>query len=151
MKIPFKLSLNLCLKPFYSPTLLLNKYNVSRHKRQVSLNFYICKRYWGICQGCKLNKHKYNNYWIKTIVVDNMSSSIFFSGRAFSISGRTWIKVSLTKVSPLLVIYSKLEKAMKQEKVSKNKNIMDEVLERKDNTICNMQGEICIFSTTLKM
>ena len=34
---------------------------------------------------------------------------------------------SLTKVSPLLLaIYSKLERAMKQEKVSKNKNLMDE-------------------------
>ena len=55
-----------------------------------------------------------------------MSSSISFSGRAFSISGRTSIKVALTKVSPLLAIYSKLEKAMKQEKVSKKKNLMDE-------------------------
>ena len=57
----------------------------------------------------KLNKDKYNNYWIKTIMVNNMSSSISFSGRAFHIPGRTSIKVSLTKVSPLLlVIYSKL-------------------------------------------
>ena len=94
----------------------------------------------------KLNKDKYNNYWIKTIMVNNMSSSISFSGRAFSIPGRTSIEVSLTKVSLLLlVIYSKLEKAMKQEKVSKKKNLMDEALERKDKTICNMQGEICIF------
>ena len=30
----------------------------------------------------KLNKDKYNNYWI---MVNNMSSSISFSGRAFSI------------------------------------------------------------------
>ena len=67
-------------------------------------------------------------------MVNNMSSSISFSGRAFSISGSTSIKVALTKVSPLLLaIYSKLEKAMKQEKVSKNKNLMDEALERKDN------------------
>ena len=59
----------------------------------------------------KLNKDKYNNYWIKTIMINNMSSSISFSGRAFSIPGRTSIKVSLTKVSPLLLaIYSKLEK-----------------------------------------
>ena len=94
----------------------------------------------------KLNKDKYNNYWIKTIMENNMSSSISFSGRAFSIPGRTSIKVYLTKVSPLLLaIYSKLERAMKQEKVSKNKNLMDEALERKDKTICNMQGEICIF------
>ena len=34
---------------------------------------------------------------------------------------------------------------MKQEKVSKKKNLMDEASERKDKTICNMQGEICIF------
>ena len=34
---------------------------------------------------------------------------------------------------------------MKQERVSKKKNLMDEALERKDKTICNMQGEICIF------
>ena len=34
---------------------------------------------------------------------------------------------------------------MKQEKVSKKKNLMDEALERKYKTICNMQGEICIF------
>ena len=93
----------------------------------------------------KLNKDKYNNYWIKTIMVNNMSSSISFSGRAFSISGRTSIKVALTKLCPLLLaIYSKQEKAMKQEKVSKKKNLMDEALERK-KTICNMQGEICIF------
>ena len=31
----------------------------------------------------KLNKDNYNNYWIKTIMVNNMSSSISFSGRAF--------------------------------------------------------------------
>ena len=94
----------------------------------------------------KLNKDKYNNYWIKTIMVNNTSSSISFSGRVFSIPGRTSIKVSRTKVSPLLLaIYSKLEKAMKQEKVSKKKNLMDEASERKDKTICNMQGEICIF------
>ena len=92
-------------------------------------------------------------------MVDNMSSSISFnwklkissssiplSGRSFRISGRTSIKVSLTKVSPLLLaIYSKLEKAMKQGKVSKKKNLMDEASERKDKTICNMQVEICIF------
>ena len=77
-------------------------------------------------EDVKLNKDKYNNYWRYTIMVNNMSSSISFSGRAFSIPGRTSIKVSITKVSPLLlVIYSKLEKAMKQEKVSKNKNLMD--------------------------
>ena len=71
----------------------------------------------------KLNKDKYNNYWIKTIMVNNMSSSISFSGRAFSVPGRTSIKVSLTKVSPLLlVIYSKREKAMKQEKVKFSKH-----------------------------
>ena len=34
---------------------------------------------------------------------------------------------------------------MKQEKVSKKKNLMDEALERKHKTICNMQREICIF------
>ena len=39
---------------------------------------------------------------------------------------------------------------MKQEKVSKNKNLMDEALERKDKTICNMQGEICIFFNNTK-
>ena len=33
----------------------------------------------------KLNKDKYYNYWIKTIMVNNMSSSISFSGRAFTI------------------------------------------------------------------
>ena len=33
-------------------------------------------------------------------MTDNMSSSISFSGRAFSISGRTSIKVAATKVSP---------------------------------------------------
>ena len=78
-------------------------------------------------EDVKLNEDKYNNYWIKTIMVNNMSSSISFSGRAFSISGRTSIKVALSKVSPLLLaIYSKLEKAMKQEKVSKKKNLMDE-------------------------
>ena len=94
----------------------------------------------------KLNNDKYHNYWTNTIMTDNMSSSISFSGRAFRISGRTSIKVALTKVSPLhLAIYSKLEKAMKQEKVSKKKNLMDEALERKEKTICNMQGEICIF------
>ena len=38
-------------------------------------------------EDVKLNKDKYNNYWIKTIMVNNMSSSISFSGRAFSISG----------------------------------------------------------------
>ena len=64
-----------------------------------------------------------------------MSSSISFSGRAFSISGRTSIKVFPTKVSPLLEIYSKWEKAMKQEKLSRKKNLMDEALERKDKTI----------------
>ena len=36
----------------------------------------------------KLNKDKYNNYWIKTIMANNMSSSISFSGRAFSIPGK---------------------------------------------------------------
>ena len=30
-------------------------------------------------QDVKLNKDKYNNYWIKTIMVNNMSSSISFS------------------------------------------------------------------------
>ena len=75
-----------------------------------------------------------------------MSSSISFSGRAFRISGGTSINVAPTKVSPLLLaIYSKLEKAMKQEKVSKKKNLMDEASGRKDKTICNMQGEIWIF------
>ena len=60
-------------------------------------------------EDVKLNKDKYHNCWIKTIMVDNMSSSISFSGRAFRISGRTSIKVALTKVSPLLLaIYSKL-------------------------------------------
>ena len=49
-------------------------------------------------EDVKLNKDKYNNYWIKTIVVNNMSSSISFSGRAFSIPGRTSIKVAPTKV-----------------------------------------------------
>jgi len=39
----------------------------------------------------KLNKDKYHNYWIKTIMANNMSSSISFSGRAFSIPGRTSI------------------------------------------------------------
>ena len=34
---------------------------------------------------------------------------------------------------------------MKQEKVSKKKNLMDEALKRKDKTICTMQGEIFIF------
>ena len=34
---------------------------------------------------------------------------------------------------------------MKQEKVSKKKNLMDEASERKDKTICNTQGENCIF------
>ena len=35
---------------------------------------------------------------------------------------------------------------MKQEKVSKKKNLIDEAFEKKqDKTICNMQGEICIF------
>ena len=97
-------------------------------------------------EDVKLNKDKYNNDWIKTILANNMSSSISFTGMAFSIFGRTSIKVALTKVFPLLLaIYSKLEKAMKQEKVSKTKNLMDEALERKDKTICNMQGEICIF------
>ena len=61
------------------------------------------------------------------------------------------MKVALTKVSPLLLaIYSKLEKAMKQEKVSKKKHLMDESLERKDKTICNMQVEICIFFNNQK-
>ena len=56
-------------------------------------------------------------------------------------SGRTSIKVALTKVSPLLLaIYSKLEKAIKQEKVSKKKNLMDEASERKDKTISNKHG-----------
>ena len=87
-------------------------------------------------EDVKLNKDKYNNYWIKTIIVNNMSSSISFSGRAFGISGRTSIKVAPTKFSPLLLaIYSKLEKAMKQEKVSKNQNLMDEAFERKVKTI----------------
>ena len=63
-------------------------------------------------EDVKLNKDKYNNYWIKTIMVNNMSSSISFSGR-------TSIKVFPTKVSPLL---------------------MDEALERKDKTICNISG-----------
>jgi len=94
----------------------------------------------------KLNNDKYHNYWTNTIMTDNMSSSISFSGRAFRISGRTSIKVALTKVSPLLpAIYSKLEKAMKQEKVSKKKTLMDETLEREDKTISNKQGQICIF------
>ena len=53
-------------------------------------------------------------------MVNNMSSSISFSGRAFQISEKSSIKVALTKVSPLLLaIYSKIEKAMKEEKVSK--------------------------------
>ena len=79
-------------------------------------------------------------------MVNNRSSSISFSGRAFSISGRTSMKIAPPKVSPLLLaIYSKLEKAMKQEKVSKKKNLMDEASERNDKTISNMQGEICIF------
>ena len=96
-------------------------------------------------EDVKLNKDKYN-YWIKTIMENNMSSSISFSGRDFSISGGTSIKVAPLKVSPLLLaIYSKREKAMKQEKVSKKKNLMDEAWEGKDKTICNMQGEICIF------
>ena len=83
-------------------------------------------------------------------MTDNMSSSISFSGRALSISERTSIKVSPTKVSPLLLaIYSKLQKAMKQEKVSKKKNLMDEALERKDKTISKKQGEICIFCQQL--
>ena len=34
---------------------------------------------------------------------------------------------------------------MKQEKVSKKKNLMDEAFERKHKTISNMQGEFCIF------
>ncbi len=101
----------------------------------------------------KLNKDKYNNYWIKTIMVNNMSSSISFSGRAFSISGRTSIEVSPTKVSPLhLVIYSKLEKAMKQEKVSKKKNLMDEAKKKekiRPSAIC--KEKFVFFSTTLKM
>ena len=75
-------------------------------------------------ENVKLNKDKYNNYWIKTIMMNNMSSSISFNGRAFSISGRTSIKVALTKVSPLLLaIYSKLEKAMKQKKYQKIKTL----------------------------
>ena len=86
-------------------------------------------------EDVKLNKDKYN-YWIKTIMVNNMSSSISFSGRAFSITGKSSIKVALTKVSPLLLaIYPKLEKAMKREKVLKKKNLMDEAFERKDKTI----------------
>ena len=40
----------------------------------------------------KLNKDKYNIYWIKTIMVNNMSSSISFNGMAFSLSGRTSLK-----------------------------------------------------------
>ena len=102
-------------------------------------------------EDVKLNKDKYNNYWIKTIMVNNTSSSISFNGRAFSTSARTSIKVVRTKVYPLLLaIYSKLEKAMKQEKVSKKKNLMDEASERKDTTICHMQGEICIFLNNRK-
>ena len=73
-----------------------------------------------------------------------MSSSISFSGRAFSISERTSIEVTLTKDSPLLAIYCKLETVSK-------KTRMDETLEREDKTISNKQGEICIFATTLKM
>ena len=34
---------------------------------------------------------------------------------------------------------------MKQEKVSKKKNLMDEASEREDKTISNMQGEISMF------
>jgi len=60
-------------------------------------------------EDVKLHKVKYNNYCIKTIMTDNMSSSISFSGRDFSMSGRTSIKVTEAKVSPILpAIYSKL-------------------------------------------
>ena len=40
-------------------------------------------------EDVNLNEDKYNNYWIKTIMVNNMSSSISCSERAFSTSGRT--------------------------------------------------------------
>ena len=95
-------------------------YQDTKHKFQSISSF--VKDTEKYVKDVKLNKDKYNNYWIKTIMVNNMSSSISFSGRPFRISGRTSIKVALPKVSSLLLaIYSKLEKAMKQEKVSKKK------------------------------
>ncbi len=103
-------------------------------------------------EDVKLNKDKYNNYCIKTIMVNNMSSSISFSGRAFSISGRTSIKVAPTKDSPLLLaIYSKLEKAMKQEKVPKKKNLWMKLYKEKMRPSAISKEKFVFFSTTLKM
>ena len=94
--------MNLCIKPFYPPTFFyfINTMYQDKKDKFHSISTFV-KYIEKYVEDVKLNRDKCNNYWIKTIMVNKMSSSIFFSGRAFSISGRTSIKVAPTKVSPL--------------------------------------------------